>query len=446
MFYTRQRASNEMKSDPESQPQQSQPQPQPQPGNELMNQMYPMQQQQQQQYQPGGVGVEVDNDTLLMEQKTYINPNQYALIQQQQQQQQQQNLMPHHSKLHSMDRFSMRSNQLPPQLIQQQQPQQQHNHHEQLLENDHELSIENGSDDQDDQDERARPVVRNRLMPDESNLKTPTNKLIQIDFNHEANKNDQLMDDYGLVDLKELDENQLKQLKAEEEKQQQEEYFNIEHLNRLYCQAQFLYKIRGKKLEEVTNRFTAYQEDMAREMRAMKHRLYLAEKEKDGVQISLDQAHELCNKYKMETDAAVKSLGEQQDKYESLKQTNRQLEKKLTEYEQEIESLQMHINEQQKLDTLERVKEQNENFIQKLREQYERDMFQLKEQLAVQENEINEKNDFIKLMKLELDEMGKNLQEATVERASTVNRLTKSLNELQSKYNQDILIFEHNKK
>jgi hypothetical protein len=45
----------------------------------------------------------------------------------------------------------------------------------------------------------------------------------------------------SIIDLNELDEGQLKQLKAEEEKTH-EEMYNIDHLNRLYIQAQFLYK------------------------------------------------------------------------------------------------------------------------------------------------------------------------------------------------------------
>ena len=247
----------------------------------------------------------------------------------------------------------------------------------------------------------------------------------------------------SLIDLNELDEAQLKQLQAEEE-QQQQEYFNIDHLNRLYCQAQFLYKIRGKKLEEVSNRFTAYQEDMSREIRAMKHRVYLAEKEKESVQSSLDQAHALCTQYKSETELAIKTSADSQDKAEKLRQANRVLEQKLAENEEEIENLQVQIAEQQKLDTLERVQEQHEHFIQQLRDQYEKDLMQMRESLGEAQNVLKEKHEVVRLLTMQLEAAGQNAERAAVERADTVNRLTKNLNELQAKYDQDVLLAGYN--
>jgi hypothetical protein len=309
----------------------------------------------------------------------------------------QQHYMPH-KQVHSMDKFSMNNatTKLPAQLSNIQ---------------------ENSEHTQNTQE--TNNTNNNNAQP-----------LVNIQFK----KNQQT----SIIDLNELDEAQLKQLQAEEQKEQ--EYFNIEHLNRMHIQLDFLYKIRGKKLEEMSARFNAYQEDMSREMRAMKHRLFLAEKEKESVQTSLDQAHELCNQYKTETDEANSKAKELQDMFDKLKQSNRVLEQKLSEQEQEIESLHAQLNEQQKLDTLERVQEHHEHFVQQLRDQYETNLFQMKENFAQCQNELNDKCELIKLLKNELDTATKNSEMTALDKAESINRLTKSLSDLQNKYNQDILM------
>ena len=147
-----------------------------------------------------------------------------------------------------------------------------------------------------------------------------------------------------------------------------------------------------------------------------------------------------------ETDLAKKSSFELQDKFDKMKQTNRLLEQKLAENEEEIENLQVQIGEQQKLDTLERVQEQHEHFIQQLRDKYEKDLMQMRENLNETQNVLGEKHEVIRLLTIQLDTAGQNSEMAAVERADTMNRLTKSLNELQAKYDQDVLIAGYNNK
>ena len=163
----------------------------------------------------------------------------------------------------------------------------------------------------------------------------------------------------------------------------------------------------------MSNRFTAYKEDMSREIRDMKHRLYTAEKNKESFQSSLDQAHDLCSKYKSEMELAVKNLAKMQNKAEELKQ---------------------------KLNTLERVQEQHEYFIQQLRDQYEKDMIQLRESSGEAQNLLREKHDEIRLLNIQLETAGQNAERAAVERADITNRLTKNFKELREKYDQDLLL------
>ena len=403
--------------------------------------------------QYGGKPVYLDQheQTIAMEQPAASIPNDVTNYnehynQNYAQQLQQQHFVPH-SKLHSLDRFAVPSSIMPPPAPQ------IHNHHDHLT-NDHELSL-NETDNEEEHvaNHRTFNPTNPNLEPQTPNnfpLAAYTNGGVQLEFtepNNEKNapkKKIQTYEETSIIDLNELDEAQLKQLQAEEE-QQQQEYFNIDHLNRLYCQAQFLYKIRGKKLEEVTNRFTSYQEDMSREIRAMKHRVYLAEKEKETVQSSLDQAHSLCTQYKSESDNANRMSNEAQDKAEKLKQSNRMLEQKLAENEEEIENLQVQIGEQQKLDTLERVQEQHEHFTQQLRDKYEKEIMQMRESFGEIQNQLKDKHDVIRMLTLQLETAGQNAEIAAVERADTVNRLTKNINELQQKYDQNVLIAGFNK-
>ena len=68
----------------------------------------------------------------------------------------------------------------------------------------------------------------------------------------------------------------------------------------------------------------------------------------------------------------------------------------------------------------------------------------MKEKLAELQSDLNEKQNMIHMLRIQLDTAGKNAEMAAVERADTVNRLTRNLSELQSKYDQDVLIAQLN--
>ena len=122
------------------------------------------------------------------------------------------------------------------------------------------------------------------------------------------------------------------------------------------------------------------------------------------------------------------------------------IEQKLHETEQDVENVQSQIAEQQKLDSSKRVQEQHEQFIQQMRDQYEKDIYQLKEKCNETQKELNEKHEFIHMLRVQLETATKNAEMASVERADTITRLTKSLNDLQTKYDQDIIIANLNNK
>jgi chromosome segregation ATPase len=329
---------------------------------------------------------------------------------------QQQHHIPH-NQLHSLDRFAMP---LPVKPI----PPQNNNNNNDITEAD--LSIEEVEDEEEDAEEELK------------NNTTPVNK--QHQHHHQQQKNEET----SIIDLDELDEAQLKQLKQEEERHQNE-YFTIDHLNRLYCQSQFLYKVRGKKLEEVTFRFESYKEDVSREMRAMKHRLYLAETEKATALASVESAQSLCNQYKEMSDNATKSIKQFEDQIEKLKKQNYLTEQKVEENEQIIDSLQLQLSEQQKLDTMERVQHQHEQIIQQINDKNDKELMVYREQINALQLDINEKSNTIKILNGQLEQAAKNAEQTSIDRIEAINRLTNNLNELQSKYDKDIkMIRNHN--
>jgi hypothetical protein len=178
---------------------------------------------------------------------------------------------------------------------------------------------------------------------------------------------------------------------------------------------------------------------MAREMRAQKHRIYLAEKEKESVETSLAHAHELCSQYKGDAEAAVASCAALQETCEKLKYAQRMLEQRCADQDAELESVHTQLSEQQKLDSLERAQAQHEHFVQQLRDQYDANLFQMREQLAQAHADTNDKLDYIKRLRGELDAATRNAEMAALDKAEAVNRLTKSLNDLQNKYSQEVL-------
>jgi hypothetical protein len=210
----------------------------------------------------------------------------------------------------------------------------------------------------------------------------------------------------SLIDLAELDEAQLKQLQQELQ-QEEEDCSNIEEVS---------YK---------------------REIRAMTHRLFLCEEEKRSLQTSVQQSHELCTKYLNDTEQTKSACADLQEKFDRLKQSSRILEQKLNEAEQDVvRHLQSQIAEQQKLDSLERVQEQHENFVQQTRDQHEKELLLIKEKCGCLQSDLN----YIHMLKLQLDTARKQAEVASIERADTINILTKSLNDLQTKYDQEVIV------
>lgn len=135
--------------------------------------------------------------------------------------------------------------------------------------------------------------------------------------------------------LKDLKEEELKEMHEEERRmyeeqqlqmKQQNEFFtskeaqDLHILQRQYGQLNILYKVRGRALEDIGNKYTAFQAEWAREKRVMTHKITMTEQELQEVRSKLDQAieREIC--FKAEIEKSIRVQSDHLENIEKLKQ------------------------------------------------------------------------------------------------------------------------------
>lgn len=110
-----------------------------------------------------------------------------------------------------------------------------------------------------------------------------------------AARGNQIIDDDRMpVDMSRLKDEERRDLdEFEREQKEQDQFFDIEkyyqpspsngdvntQLYRQYMQLGILYRARGSKLDHVTNSYTAFKDDMDKEIRVLKHQISLAQQQ-----------------------------------------------------------------------------------------------------------------------------------------------------------------------
>lgn len=117
---------------------------------------------------------------------------------------------------------------------------------------------------------------------------------------------------------------------------------------------------------------------------------------------------------------------------------NKQLESTISQHQLEIDSMQAQINEQQKSDSMEKMRKQYEYTMQSMRDSHERELAMLRERVANLQAELDEKNANIELLNDRVIAITRNWEKLSLEHADLSASLTKKLTEQQSKYNFDI--------
>ncbi len=108
-----------------------------------------------------------------------------------------------------------------------------------------------------------------------------------------------------------------------------------------------------------------------------------------------------------------------------------QLVRKIQTQEATIESLSAQLVALETSDTLVRAKEQHEAIVSTLRQKHESEVLILKEHLDTANAKVEDRETQIIKLKQQLGSLVKNSENAHIDRADTINRLTRSLEDSQ---------------
>ncbi|XP_028402524.1 centrosomal protein of 152 kDa-like [Dendronephthya gigantea] len=204
------------------------------------------------------------------------------------------------------------------------------------------------------------------------------------------------------------------------------------------AQLQILHRARKRKLEEVTNELQRKEKDYERQIRVLNHQLALMKGERDGMASSLQHAQEIATGRKQEMDELEEKVQNSELEKERMHNERNEIESELESAKKTIESLHQQLMELEKSESLSRAREQHENVVMATKKRYDEDIARLKQKLDDVNNSLTWKDEESKRLHDELVEARKESDRVRLDRAETVNRLTKSLEQSQ-KQNEELL-------
>ena len=279
-------------------------------------------------------------------------------------------------------------------------------------------------------DDYGNPIIHvglNQYQQQMQTPKNPTNYIINsngIEMNgHNGATN---IEDYNFDDLN------INQVELQDSDVLKREYGNL----------RILYIARGKKLDEVSNRFEAFKEDVTRQTRSLTHQANMANKDKEEALLSLEQSHQLAQTYQSEIETLTRKNQDMKQYLDQSKITNDELNAKLKDTTDEIESLNFQLQQLQKLDSIERMRAQNDQILNKMREKYESDAFLMKEKMNRNDFDLSEKIQAYEILKIEYDKFRKDSDSTLLERNDMISRLKKQNSDMlvSSSYNDSVNI------
>ena len=255
------------------------------------------------------------------------------------------------------------------------------------------------------------------------------------------------------IDLDELQKEQANKLLS---KQEDEQGLSLKYdeLFKEYNKCQMLLKLRGKKLEETSNSAAVMQEDYNRQLRAMSHRLLLADQENEELRRRLDEASEKQRGDEERCQKAEKSQRDIQEANGELVKKNALLMSKISELENDVESLNFQISEQEKNDTIETITKRYEMAIEQMREQHHKESQQYQESLSRCQMEIGSQLETIKSTEVHMSELNEQktrleaqlnqLRVRTSNDQQMIDKLTFRCQELEQKAQLHVATSGHN--
>ncbi|PFX29611.1 Centrosomal protein of 152 kDa [Stylophora pistillata] len=192
-------------------------------------------------------------------------------------------------------------------------------------------------------------------------------------------------------------------------------------------QLQILYKARGRKIEELTQKLQNQEEEMAKEIRILKHQIALMKDERDGIATSLENSQQMVQTCNTELNNLKGQLAAAYQQINALKESKEEVVSKLHVSETTIDSLNQQLVELSRSESLTRAKEQHESVTNAMKKKHEEQTLTLKQKLDEAILSRDCKNEEVNQLRDEL-----------VQKAEMINSLTRSLDSSQ-KQCQEIL-------
>ncbi|XP_005998367.1 centrosomal protein of 152 kDa [Latimeria chalumnae] len=197
--------------------------------------------------------------------------------------------------------------------------------------------------------------------------------------------------------------------------------------NQQLAQLQVLYKARGRQLEELRQKL----EESIRENRCLHHQRALVEDEKKGFALSLQESKKLLQNGKeteLQFQGQIKVL---ETKVLTLTTSEEEALKKMKIAEAAMESMQQQLMDLCHSESLTRAREQHETAITALRQKYEEKILALQQKIDEMSSALAEQKEVRHCLEEHIKQLERQEEEAKLEKADLINRLTKSLEESQ---------------
>ncbi|XP_014664790.1 PREDICTED: centrosomal protein of 152 kDa-like isoform X2 [Priapulus caudatus] len=202
------------------------------------------------------------------------------------------------------------------------------------------------------------------------------------------------------------------------------------------AQLRILYGARGRRIDELTRQYESLQEESAREVRLLRHKLTMAEDEREGMAESLRNTQQLLQGAGDESNKQhghIAALESELQNFQSLKQ---ELLEKLQITENTVDSLELQLEELSQSESVARARQQHDQLMDTVTRRHERDMLDVREKLDLLYQQLQLRDEETDRLKGQLGETSKALDQAQLDKAETINRLHRSLEESQRQYKE----------
>ncbi|XP_030856292.1 centrosomal protein of 152 kDa isoform X3 [Strongylocentrotus purpuratus] len=205
------------------------------------------------------------------------------------------------------------------------------------------------------------------------------------------------------------------------------------------AQLEILYQARGREINNLTSQLEALREESAREKRILNHQLAMAQDERDGLGTTYGETQKLMNQMNNENHTLRGQLQSVQQQVQSLTEVNQQLHSELDTAKANIESLNHQLFEVQRSQPLHRAREQHDSLLVGLQQKFSQETANLREKVDAASKLASERGTLVDQLEARLNTSLKGADQARMEHAETVNRLTASLQDSQNRCQELIL-------